>query len=553
MARTLLALVLLTSAAASAAAGQQSSATRGFEIREAAVLENCGACHVQRDDGTVERLSFIRKTPEGWEMSVRRMMTLHGVRLDTAAARAVVRYLADHQGLAPEEALPGRFEMERRLIDWSYEGDGPTQNTCRDCHSLGRAILQRRTGEEWELLVETHRALWPLVDGQTFRRNPPASGGGSFRQPMDQAISHLSQAFPLRTAEWAAWSATMRPPQIEGTWLVTGSEPGRGPLHGQMVVSRAASGDFETRISYRYASGGAPVTRAGRAIVYTGFQWRGRSNPAGAAPGTGTLREVLFVEPGWQEMSGRWFTGAYDELGVDVSMTRVTGAPQAVALTPRAIRRGTAAEVTIFGANLPSASAASIDFGPGVRVEQVLRATRDSIRVRVQVAPDAAEGDRDLWIGGAALRSAAVVYDQVHRIRVTPAHGMARIGGIVFPKQLQTFEAIGYSDGPDGSPNTDDDVEIGPVPVTWSVEEYAATFDDDDVRWVGALAANGVFTPAVDGPNPLRSASRNNIGDVWVVASYQPSDLVQRPVRARSMLVVTVPLYLRFDPWTAPR
>lgn len=31
---------------------------------------------------------------------------------------------------------------------------------------------------------------------------------------------------------------------------------------------------------------------------------------------------------------------------------------------------------------------------------------------------------------------------------------MARIGGISFPKQYQQFEAIAYSNGPDGKPDT---------------------------------------------------------------------------------------------------
>ena len=130
---------------------------------------------------------------------------------------------------------------------------------------------------------------------------------------------------------------------------------------------------------------------------------------------------------------------------------------------------------------------------------------------------------------------------------------LARVGGVVFPKQLQPFEAIGFADGADGRPNTDDDLELGPVPVTWSMEEYGVTYDDDDTRWVGQLASDGRFTPAVDGPNPLRPGNRNNVGDVWVVGTYQPPGPAARPIRARSLLVVTVPLYLRWDPWSGAR
>jgi quinohemoprotein amine dehydrogenase len=551
MLRTQLAiLIALAATTHPLEAQQQRDTTSGFAIRDQTVLSRCGGCHVADSAGLLQRLSFLRKTPEGWEMSIRRMVTLYDVPLDTTAARSIVRYLSDNQGLAPDEVRPARFELERRMVDYRYEADAETETTCRACHSMGRVLLQRRTRPEWELLIATHRGLWPLVDNQSFRRNPPASGGNANHQ-MDQAITHLARTFPLRTPEWSSWTATMRPPRLEGTWLLTGKELGKGALHGQMVVTRGASdGEFTTRTTYRHSGGGVAVTREGRAIVYTGFQWRGRSTQAGS-PASQALREVLLVEPGWQQMSGRWYSGSYDELGVDVTLTRVTGGAQLAAVTPRALRRGASTDVTIFGANLPaSPAAAAIDLGPGIAVERVVRANADSITVRASVGANATVGERDVFVAGASLRSGAVVYDQVTRIEVTPPYGLARVGGVVFPKQLQQFEAIGYSDGPDGRPNTADDLEVGPVPVTWSVEEYGVTYDDDDARWVGALSADGRFTPAADGPNPLRLGNRNNIGDVWVVATYQPGGPPVRPVRARALLVVTVPLYLRFDPWS---
>ena len=81
----------------------------------------------------------------------------------------------------------------------------------------------------------------------------------------------------------------------------------------------------------------------------------------------------------------------------------------------------------------------------------------------------------------------------------------------------------------------------------WSLEEYTATFGDDDLQFVGTLDENGLFTPNVDGPNPKRSGNRNNVGDVWVVAELIGSrsrDAGRRPLRARAHLLVTVPLYM---------
>ena len=47
-------------------------------------------------------------------------------------------------------------------------------------------------------------------------------------------------------------------------------------------------------------------------------------------------------------------------------------------------------------------------------------------------------------------------------IKVRPQAGMARIGGVNFPKQYQQFEAVAYNNGPDGKPDTKDDLnQIG--------------------------------------------------------------------------------------------
>jgi quinohemoprotein amine dehydrogenase len=532
---------------------QQRDTTPGYPIRDAAVVANCASCHAQDSTGRMTRISFLRKTPEGWETSIRRMVTLNDAKLEPDAARAVLKYLANQQGLAPEEVRPGRFDAERRLIDYNYPGDRRTEDTCRACHSMGRVITQRRTRDEWGLLVAMHRGFYPGVDNQGFRRGGFVGAGSDSTHPMDAAIRHLASAFPLNTTDWTAWSATMRPPRIEGNWLLSGYEPGRGAFFGKVTIARAgAAGEFTTEALYTFANGGARITRAGRAVVYTGFQWRGRSAEAGKPQ---QWREVMMVEPGWSSMSGRWFTGDYDEFGQDVTLTRVSAEITVAGTYPRALRRGAGGlEVRLYGANLPAKLVpANIDFGPGVHVQRVISATPELLTLSVNIDSNASYGARDLFIAGASLRKAVVVHDTVSRIKITPLAGMARIGGITFPKQFQQFEAIAYHDGVDGRPDSPDDLELGPVSVTWSVEEYGATYDDDDTRFVGQLDKNGFFTPAEDGPNPRRSGNRNNIGDVWVVATHQPARTGARPLKARAHLVVTVPLYMRWEPWRIER
>jgi quinohemoprotein amine dehydrogenase len=203
--------------------------------------------------------------------------------------------------------------------------------------------------------------------------------------------------------------------------------------------------------------------------------------------------------------------------------------------------------VKIYGVNLPPApKVEDIGIGQGVKASRIVSATPDEIAVDVEVAPGAPIGARDLSVGGAVKAAALVVYDKIDGLKVVPQAGMARVGGNVFPKQLQQFEAIGISSGPDGKLGTADDLELGLVPVKWSLEEYTATFGDDDVQYVGAVDERGLFTPNVDGPNPKRAGNRNNVGDVWVVAELISADPKEaaNPLRARAQLLVTVPLYM---------
>ncbi len=528
----------------------------GIPITHAKVKTVCGDCHKTDDKGRMSRISFRRTTPEGWQETIRRMVTLNKAEIEPADAREIVKYLSDNLGLAPEESKPASFETERRLIDFRYAGNRDTEQICSSCHSIGRVMLQRRTGKEWDLVLAMHRGWYPLIDGQVFRRGGPASTEPGpdgrppdNRHPMDKALAHLKPAFPFTTPEWTAWSATMRSPRLDGAWLLSGYDPGGGPIFGTvtMTANPSAPDEFTTETTFQYARTGRTVVRRGRSVVYTGHQWRGRTTVNG--DDATSLREVMEVERNWQSMSGRWFTGDYEELGPDVTLTRIGREAVVAGLDRPSARRGGAAQtVRIFGANFPSAIAPrDVDFGRGVTVTRVVNATPATITVELDVARDAAVGARDLFVAGTLRTGALTVYDKVDFIKVTPGWNMARVGGAVFPKMLAQFEAFAYAMGPDGKPDTRDDLALGPVDATWSVEEYTATFGDDDLKFVGGVnRASGLFTPALDGPNPARSGNRNNIGDVWVVATckFTPD---ATPMRARSHLVVTVPLYLRWD------
>jgi len=553
-------------AAPPVSAAPQAKTEDGIPIPDAMVQKACAPCHTVDDKQQISRISFRRNTPEGWQETVRRMVALNGLRIEPQAAREVVKYLSNHLGLAPEEARPAAFEVERRIIDYKYTASADAESTCNKCHSLGRVISQRRTRDEWNLVIAMHRGWYPLVDNQAFRRGGPAPRDVSpdgrppdTRHPVEKAVDHLAKAFPLKTPEWAAWSATMRPARLEGTWAIQASEVGKGPIYGRMVIKPlpSAPDEFTTEITMIYGRTGQRVSRSGYANVYTGFQWRGRSGIA--ADEDSVLREVMFVDREWRTIEGRWFTGGYDELGIDVKLERVGAEPRVLGVERTALRAGASAQsFRIYGVNLSaSLQASQIDLGPGITVTGVANATGDDATVTVDVAATAAPGARDLFVGGSSRAKALAVYDSIDAIKVTPAWAMARVGGVAFPKALAQFEAHAYDNGPDNRPDTSDDIDLGIVQARWSIEEFAATYDDDDVKFVGQMDAHtGVFTPNVDGPNPARRGSRNNIGDVYAVATYTPEATdgkTPKVLRARAHLLVTVPLYMRWEDPGNPR
>src|SRR5260221_14416638 len=120
-----------------------------------------------------------------------------------------------------------------------------------------------------------------------------------------------------------------------------------------MPADAGAPDSFTTDTRYTCARTGETVSRTGKGLVYTGFQWRGRGAAAGGASAD-PWREVMTVERDWKTMSGRWFTGAYDETGIDVTLTRLTSEPVVFGASASALKTAAmAASLKIFGANLP--------------------------------------------------------------------------------------------------------------------------------------------------------------------------------------------------------
>ncbi|MCX7644603.1 MAG: quinohemoprotein amine dehydrogenase subunit alpha, partial [Rhodobacteraceae bacterium] len=133
-----------------------------------------------------------------------------------------------------------------------------------------------------------------------------------------------------------------------------------------------------------------------------------------------------------------------------------------------------------------------------------------------------AQGDGVVTLSAGGASGRVAVYSAVDRVTVEPAFAIARVGGgsDIGPDAVPIdFAAVGWWNGPDGQPGTDDDIRVGEVPATWTTgnhNEVAAAMED--ARFAGAIDETGLFTPAVAGPNPERPFSTNNAGDLKISA-----------------------------------
>ncbi len=418
------------------AAGEpgQQIAEDGVPATDALVISKCSGCHRKDEKGNLSRISWERTTPEGWQEVIKRMVRSNGLQLTPDEARAIVKSLSASHGLAPEEAKPVMYMAEHTIPDENYPI--PTmRTTCGSCHAFGRPASWRRSKEEWKLLLNMHIGYYPNAEGEAawrrragedlFANNGPDAQAAQQPKLVDLAIDFLSKNYALHTPEWEAWRARMRSPKLAGTWLVTGHLAGRGDYYGEMVVTRGSSDDeFNTAIKLQPVSGGAVIERQGRAVLYTGYAWRGRSmgTVAGSMPGDvpAEMHEALWISPDESQGTGRWFWGSYDEFGFEVKVERASGAATLLAVDRRSLKAGSERQrVRIIGDSLPNQIVpADVDFGSGVKVRDIVSHTSRDIVVEVDVAANSISGKRDVAVGHAALPNAIAIYDKIDYIKV---------------------------------------------------------------------------------------------------------------------------------------
>jgi quinohemoprotein amine dehydrogenase len=495
----------------------------GIPVTDPLVIAKCGGCHVRDERGIMQRVSFARTTPEGWQDVLKRKILANGVMLTPPEARSMVKYLSTQHGLAPEEAKPVMYAVERRIHDESRMSTEAFRTACAKCHALAQPLSWRRSREDWQELAKTHAARYKI-------------------QPSPENIDFLATNAPLRSREFAAWGARAHSTNLAGRWLVSAFLPGRGKYYGEIQVEPAGDNEFNTRARLTSVRDGSEIVRPGRSVVYGGYAWRGRSKGSTAASSvpddpSSEGREVLWIAPDQSMAEGRWFWGQYQEFGFDVKLRRPSSDATLLATEPSSLKVGSQANrVRFIGDNIPATVAlADLKLGPGVTVRRIVSRTPREVMAEVDVAANAPLGKRDAVLRQTMLTGAIAIYDRVDYVKVTPESAMAAFGNQTRLRGFQQFDAVGYQRGADAKLHTDDDVELGPVDVTWSIEIFYA-LEGSSTDFVGKVSPNGFFTPAADSPDINY--------DVWVVATAKSEqDKAGKPLVGKGYLVVTVPTY----------
>ncbi len=464
---------------------------------EALLAEKCGGCHSKTDDG-LSRIAGQRKTPEGWLMTIVRMRIAHDVELTPEEQSALVFHLADDQGLAPAEAAPFRYALERDPSAIETTGE-PLASMCGRCHTFARVGLQRRTPEEWVEHMHFHVGQFPTVEYQALGRDRDW-----FRLAKDEIAPMLAEAYPLKTPEWTDWKDAEWP-DPQGDWVVLTNIPGKGDAYGRLTVAGESSA-YEVTGELRLEDD-TPFEVSGSMNLYTGYEWRADLDIGGQR-----YRQVLALSEDGAKLEGRQFRRNADSLGARLTGVRAD-APAMILGTVPANGDLEVTRVQVVGTGLGEMRA------DGGIVDAI---TPNAFGSHVEISSDE---DAVVTLHAGDAEGRFVFFSGADRISVEPAFTIARVGGgsEVGPAPVPAeFRAVAWQNGPDALPDTEDDIRIGTVPATWSVtgfNEIAAELDD--AAFAGSMGEDGIFTPAVAGPNPERPFSTNNAGDLTVTGTAQ--------------------------------
>lgn len=503
------------------------------------VRQHCGACHKPDQNGRLEVIEETRKSPEEWKNVIIRMTRLNSAVLDDAKFQPVVKELSAHLGLTPAEMarvayynsdensqyreIPGS-DMEKRIFA-----------ACVRCHTYGKIASHRMTESQWNENRNLHLGYYPTSVPQLREMD--------WTKESKDLIPELARLFPFDAPEWKTWMENRKAVDLAGRWRVAGYQPGLGVYEGWYAFTPdAEKGADEYRITreVRYASG-VVLKQSGMGTLFSGYHLRYALPPT---PLTGRVEGVFDLDAASMRFQGKWWAVVQDAnaFGNEEFIPAGSGAGLLAAF-PQSFKVDAAADQTLIliGAGLlEGVGPADIVFSdPEVKVQAVAESGPDKIVCTIRVG-GASLRTATLKVKEAAYADPLIFYDKMDGIRILPRIGRARVSsGAAYPPQGVQFVARGVHFGPDGQPDTADDVMLDPVEAGWKLEEEKTREGDDDLKYLATSIDGGLYTPVTTyGPIAERKQHHEGIGLIAVEAALEAGGTV---LKDRALLGVTVP------------
>lgn len=480
----------------------------------AKLLENnCAACHKQ-PDGSFSRISGQRKTPEGWQMTIQRMRSQHGLKIDAETQRLIVQYLADTQGMAPAETKEFRYAFDRNTAAQEIAFDGQMTEMCGRCHTAARVALQRRTKEEWRTHIDFHVGQFPTIEYQALGRDRDW-----YKIAVETIAPLLAEKYPLETDAWTQWKAAKKPDPV-GSWVIATSIAGVGPVFGTMTTTNK-DGVLQLEGNLQ-STDGKSLPVKGTVNIYTGYEWRGT-----LTVGNQAYRQILALSEDGKRLEGRHFAKGQDSLSTVFKAAKVGSGTTILATYPENLKAGKEQEVLVVGTDIDQLSTSD--------AKAITAQTKTDFGAKLTLASVAKDTVLNLKAGDAEAK--LPVYEKLDRLTLEPPYAIARVGGNggTTPPWNVWFQAVGWLNGVDGKPNTDDDVRVGLVKPKWELKPFNEEAEKfKDAEFVGKLDENlGLFSAGNAGPNPKRVFSTNNAGNMKILADFEG-------IKGEGQMIVTV-------------
>ncbi|MED4204953.1 quinohemoprotein amine dehydrogenase subunit alpha [Neobacillus mesonae] len=492
------------------------------------VDQTCMSCHAV-NEGKLERISDVRKTPEGWLGTVQRMERIHGVKLTDEQREQIIKDLSRVQGLSPEEAEPVQYWMANKpsYSEANTENDA-VNNSCISCHAGGRFEAQRRTEQEWKNLKDFHLVMFPSIYLNHRHMDWPKEA--------EEAIAYLAAQYQYDQEEWENWKGKEYDPS--GKWKVVGFQATKGFYIGESEFSKEGNKFKETK-TIQFLNSGKKMTQTGPVEMYGGFMLRAQFTDDKGSKQRGTyniLKNGTLIKGDWSQAK---------DLGISAEETYFkvqTDVPEIIYMEEKALKIGSTAKIHIYGMNLTKAKKEAISLPNGVTVKSFKTESDEKAVLTIEVNREILPGQYEIKVENKAVHDQLTVYQNIDYLKIDPPYGVARVGDRGPMQKVSTqFTAYAYSNGKDGKKGTEDDLMLMPVKAEWTLKGYPDEANAEKVKFIGSIDENGLFTPLGEGINEKREYTQENVGAVTVHAK---ATVDGKTLKATSHHISTVPDYV---------